>query len=107
SNSALFILCPVFNNSDFEETSFQLSAPLPSAPLRERAETWSLSGAEASIFFSFSEENGRKGSLKIANAEAICNATYITVLVRSSSVLIVFHGSSSAKYLLPRRATFI
>ena len=50
--------------------------------------------------------NGKNGSHNTARAEAICKATNITVLVRSSSVLIVFQGSSSARYLLPKRAIF-
>src|SRR5690606_507407 len=59
------------------------------------------------MFFNFPEVNGKNGSLKTAKAEAICKATYITVLVRASSVFMVFHSSSSARYLFPRRATFI
>ena len=35
------------------------------------------------MFFSLVEVNGKKGSAKMAKAEAICKATYICVLTRS------------------------
>src|SRR5690606_40409994 len=54
------------------------------------------------MFFSLAAENGKNGSAKVDKAAAICNATYICVFTRSSSVLISFQGSSSARYLFPR-----
>ena len=89
-SSAVPMRCPAFSNSvAFVFRFSQVIAP------------------NCNIRFSFSEVKGKKGSLATAKAVAICKATYITVFTRSGSVLMSFQGSSSAKYLLPKRAIFI
>ena len=47
------------------------------------------------------------GSMAIERFAVICKAMFRIVLTRSGSVLMSFHGSVSARYLLPRRAMFI
>ena len=92
SNSALAIRWPGAIKSVVSERTSHCKAP---------------SSGRFSMALSLADVCGRNGSLKTDNAVAICSATYITVLVRSSSVFTVFQGSASARYLLPRRATFI
>ena len=48
-----------------------------------------------------------KGSTTIERLAVICKAMLRIVFTRSGSVLTSFHGSQSARYLLPMRATFI
>ncbi len=57
--------------------------------------------------FNLAAVNGKKGSQSELKAAAICKATYICVCTRSGLSLITFQGSSSAKYLFPKRAAFI
>ncbi len=66
-------------------------------------------GSIISVFNNYSLEDvkGKKGSAKTLKAPAICKATYICVFTRSGLSFITFQGSSSAKYLFPKRATFI
>ena len=61
----------------------------------------------ASIFSIFSDEKGMKGSIATATLAVICNAMFSMVFTRSGSVLTTFHGSVSARYLLPMRAKFM
>ena len=54
------------------------------------------------IFFNFSDVEGIKGSHTRPSIAQICKEIFIIVLTLSDfSVLISFHGSSSAKYLFP------
>ena len=59
------------------------------------------------IVRNFSAVKGMKGSHKIERFAAICKPMFRIVPVLSVSVLITFHGSVSAKYLFPKRATSI
>ena len=59
------------------------------------------------IPFNFDAVKGKNGSAKTAKAADICKATNIIVCTRSASTLIIFQGSSSAKYLFPSLAKFI
>ena len=55
----------------------------------------------------FAAVNGMNGSMAIAIDAVICSETFRIVFTRSGSVLASFHGSVSARYLLPSRAMFI
>ena len=61
----------------------------------------------ASIFRILAAEKGMKGSMAMAVLAVICKATFRMVLTRSGSVLTTFHGSVSARYLLPMREMFM
>ncbi|MNQ38555.1 hypothetical protein D3C85_521380 [compost metagenome] len=90
SNSASPIWCPVGIKSDVSAIVFQFNG--------------------VSIFRirdNFAAVNGKNGSQRELKAAPICKATYICVCTRSGFSLITFQGSSSAKYLFPKRATFI
>jgi hypothetical protein len=56
---------------------------------------------------SFSMLNGRNGSRITVRLAVICRQTFKIVFTRSGLVLNSFQGSSSARYLLPRRAKSI
>ena len=56
------------------------------------------------IFF---EVKGKNGSEIIPRIDEMCRDMNIIVLTLSGSSLIIFQGSSSAKYLLPILAIFI
>src|SRR5690606_21859189 len=99
NNSASPILCPDGSNMFLDEISFHKFSIRFSC-----VESLELTFR---IVFNLREVNGKKGSLNVAKADAICKATYIMVWVRASSTFITFHGSSSAKYLLPNLAKFI
>ena len=60
-----------------------------------------------SILIIFAAEKGINGSMAIDSSAVICNAMLRMVLTRSGSVFTTFHGSVSARYLLPKRARFI
>ena len=83
------IWCPALVKFQFSNSKFQLLTSM------------------FNILVNFLEVKGKKGSHKVVKTEAICKATYICVCTLSGLVLTIFHGSSSAKYLFPKRATFI
>ncbi len=58
----------------------------------------------SSIFLAL---NGKKGSASIPRFATICSAIFRIVPTRSGCVLYNFHGSVSARYLLPSRARSI
>ena len=60
-----------------------------------------------SILRSFSELKGKNGSKAIERFATSCRAMLRIVATRSISVFASFHGSVSARYLLPMRARFI
>ena len=60
-----------------------------------------------SILRSFSLLNGRNGSNAMARLATSCREMFRIVATRSISVLAIFQGSVSARYLFPMRARFM
>ena len=66
-----------------------------------------LSNGMLSIAAKSADLLGIKGSKITAKFAVICMAIFMMVLTLSGSVLTNFHGSLSAKYLLPALANFM
>ena len=62
---------------------------------------------KASHVFNLLDAKGKKGSPKVAKIDEIWSDTNIILLTLFRSVLKIFHGSWSAKYLFPCLAIFI